>query len=90
MATTSPAMVSSSDGAMSPHLLKYLEAMEERIVSRVLDAIRLEFGAGALEQMFAKKIPVMVALVKDAMLAEMPSTDKDTVRLLLCDVHSRD
>jgi hypothetical protein len=75
---------------MSPQLLEYLEAMQERIISRVLDTIRLEFGAGALEQMFAKMIPVMVALVKDAILAEMPSTDKDTVRLLLCDVRSRD
>ncbi|KAI4639062.1 hypothetical protein J4E93_009552 [Alternaria ventricosa] len=78
MATTNSAPVFSSDGPLSPHLVEYLEAMEERIVSRLLAALRPVYEAGALEQMLAKMIPVVVASVQEAMRAEISPTDNNT------------
>ncbi|KAI4618672.1 hypothetical protein J4E80_005274 [Alternaria sp. BMP 0032] len=78
MATTNSAPVFSSDGPLSPHLVEYLEAMEERIVSRLLAALRPVYEAGALEQMLAKMIPVVVASVQEAMRAEISPADNNT------------
>ncbi|KAI4918463.1 hypothetical protein J4E90_002847 [Alternaria incomplexa] len=78
MATTNSAPVFSSDSPLSPHLVEYLEAMEERIVSRLLAALRPMYEAGALEQMLAKMIPVVVASVQEAMRAEISPADNNT------------
>ncbi|KAI4663644.1 uncharacterized protein J4E78_004060 [Alternaria triticimaculans] len=78
MATTNSAPVFSSDSPLSPHLVEYLGAMEERIVSRLLAALRPMYEAGALEQMLAKMIPVVVASVQEAMSAAQPPTDNNT------------
>ncbi|KAI4680534.1 hypothetical protein J4E81_010064 [Alternaria sp. BMP 2799] len=78
MATTNFTPVFSSDGPLSPHLVEYLEAMEERIVSRLLAALRPMYEAGALEQMLAKMIPVVVASVQEAMRTEISPADNNT------------
>ncbi|KAI4609525.1 hypothetical protein J4E83_008695 [Alternaria metachromatica] len=61
MATTSFAPLFTHDGSLSPQLIEYLEAMEERIVSRLLAALRPTYEAGAPEQTLAKMVPVVVA-----------------------------
>ncbi|KAI4678042.1 uncharacterized protein J4E88_006560 [Alternaria novae-zelandiae] len=78
MATTSSAPVFTPDGSLSPQLVEYLEAMEERIVSRLLAALRPTYEAGAPEQTLAKMVPVVVASVQDAMSAAQLPTDNNT------------
>ena len=90
MATTNPTPVFSSDGPLSPHLVEYLEAMEERIVSRLLAALCSMYEAGALEQMLAKMIPVVVASVQEAMRTVISPADNNTVSLVSRDEQSPD
>jgi len=90
MATTNSAPVFLSDGPLSPHLVEYLEAMKERIVSRLLAALRPMYEAGALEQMLAKMIPVVVASVQEAMRTEISPADNNTVSLASRDEQSPD
>ena len=90
MATTSFAPVFTPDGSLSPQLVEYLEAMEERIVSRLLAALRPTYEAGAPEQTLAKMVPVVVASVQDAMSAAQLPTDNNTVRFAPFNVRSLD
>jgi len=90
MATTKSAPVFTPEGSLSPQLVEYLEAMEERIVSRLLAALRPMFEAGALEQTLTKMVPVVVASAQDAMSAAQPPTDNNTVRIAPFDVRSLD
>ena len=90
MTTTSSAPVFTPDGSLSPHLVEYLEAMEERIISRLLAALRPMYEAGALQQMLAKMIPVVVASVQEAMRTEISPADNNTVSLAPRDEHSPD
>ena len=90
MTTTSSAPVFTPDGSLSPQLVEYLEAMEERIVSRLLAALRPMHEAGALEQTLAKMVPVVVASVQDVMSAEISPADKNSVSLASRDEQTPD
>jgi len=90
MATTNSAPVFTPEGFLSPQLVEYLKAMEERIVSRLLAALRPMYEAGALEQTLTKMVPVVVASVQDVMSAAQPPTDNNTVRIAPFDVRSLD
>jgi hypothetical protein len=90
MATASPTTILSPDGSMSPQLIEYLEAMEDRIVSRILNALPSGHGAAAPEQMPPEMTSVGVALVQDAVLAENSSANEGKVGLVSCDVRSPD
>ena len=90
MATTSFAPVFIPDGSLSPQLVEYLEAMEERIVSRLLAALRPTYEAGAPEQTLAKMVPVVVASVQDVMSAEISPADKNSVSLASRDEQTPD
>jgi hypothetical protein len=86
MATASPTTILSPDGSMSPQLIEYLKAMEDRIVSRILNALPPGYGAAAPEQMLPEMMSVGVALVQEAVLAENSSTNEGKVGLVSCDV----
>jgi hypothetical protein len=91
MATASSTTILSPDGSMSPQLIEYLEAMEDRIVSRILNALPSGHGtAAAPEQMPPEMTSVGVALVQDAVLAENSSANEGKVGLVSCDVRSPD